>query len=339
MGFKTSWVQEANNHRAIFDYFYKDIIPDESLCIAYAKQVPFVEDSRRVVVGIGHVKRIVPAIEHNHTDAGVLRSMIWETMICHSIRDDHEDGFIIPYQQMMEYARNHPEFDMASITVFAPDDAFNEFSYATEHVSYDAVIDVLQSCIKAFDIINNCLDEDYSNVLEWLNRQLAQVWEDRGAFPGLGAMLCALEIPQGILIAKTIQEKMREGDDIWQLLDTVIARPQDYLDPMLSKAVTPIIQKTWKNMTDQRKTLFRLLSRFSLSIDQAFIMFNENERIKQEIHCSDQEIIDNPYIIYEQTRLKQEALYVSVKKVDRAVFPVASVLEKYPLEPPSALTS
>ena len=60
-------------------------------------------------------------------------------------------------------------------------------------------------------------------------------------------------------------------------------------------------------------------------------MFNENERIKQEIHCSDQEIIDNPYIIYEQTRLKQEALYVSVKKVDRAVFPVASVLEKYPL--------
>lgn len=339
LGFKTSWVQEANNHRAIFDYFYKDIIPDESLCIAYAKQVPFVEDSRRVVVGIGHVKRIVPAIEHNHTDAGVLRSMIWETMICHSIRDDHEDGFIIPYQQMMEYARNHPEFDMASITVFAPDDAFNEFSYATEHVSYDAVIDVLQSCIKAFDIINNCLDEDYSNVLEWLNRQLAQVWEDRGAFPGLGAMLCALEIPQGILIAKTIQEKMREGDDIWQLLDTVIARPQDYLDPMLSKAVTPIIQKTWKNMTDQRRTLFRLLSRFSLSIDQAFIMFNENERIKQEIHCSDQEIIDNPYIIYEQTRLKQEALYVSVKKVDRAVFPVASVLEKYPLEPPSALTS
>ena len=114
----------------------------------------------------------------------------------------------IAYQQMMEYAKDHPEFDLASITVFAPEDAFNEFSYATEHVSYDAVIDVLQSCIKAFDIINSCLDEDYSNVLDWLNRQLAQVWEDRGAFPGLGAMLCALEIPQGILIAKRIQERM-----------------------------------------------------------------------------------------------------------------------------------
>lgn len=337
--FNTIWVQDAENQKAIFDSFYADVVEDESLCIVYAKQVPFIEDTRRVVMGIGHVKRIVPAKEHNHTNAGTLRSMIWETMICHSIRDDHEDGFIIPYHQMMDYAQTHPDFDMASITVFAPEDAFNEFSYATEHVSYDAVIDVLQSCIKAFDIINNCLDEDYSNVLDWLNRQLAQVWEDRGAFPGLGAMLCASGIPQGILIAKKCQENMEDDVDIWERLDDVIAKPRKYLEPMLSKAITPIIQKTWKSMTEQRKTLFRLLSRFALSIDQASILFHENERVKHDIKCSDQDIIENPYIIYEQTRLKLDALYVSVKKVDRAVFPVASILEKYPLAAPSTLTS
>lgn len=339
LSFNTIWVQDAENQKAIFDYFYNDIVEDESLCIAYAKQVPFVEDTRRVVVGVGHVKKVIPAVEHNHTEEGKLRSMIWETMICHSIRENHKDGFVIPYQQMMEYAQTHPDFDMASITVFAPEDAFNEFSYATEHVSYDAVIDVLQSCIKVFDIINNCLDEDYSNVLEWLNQQLAQVWEDRGAFPGLGAMLCALEIPQGIMIAKRIQESMDSDDDIWVLLNNVIINPQNYLEPMLAKSITPVIQKTWKSMPDQRKTLFRLLSRFSLSIDQACILFYENERTKRDIICSDQDIIDNPYIIFEQTRLKQDALCISVKKVDRAVFPVASVLEKYPLSVPSALTS
>ena len=337
--FNTIWVQDAENHKAVFDYFYHDVKENESLCIAYAKQVPFVEDSRRVIVGIGHVKKVIPAVEHNHTNAGALRSLIWETMICHSIRPNHEDGFVIPYQQMMEYAKSHPDFDMSSITVFAPEDAFNEFSYATEHVSHDAVIDVLQSCIKAFDIINSCLDEDYSNVLEWLNRQLAQVWEDRGAFPGLGAMLCALAIPQGILIAKRIQERTDAKEDLWNVLDAVFESPQKYLEPMLAKAFTPVIQKTWRNMPAQRKTLFRLLSRFSLSIDQASVLFFENERSKQSILCSDQDIIENPYIIYEQTRLKQEALYVSVKKVDRAVFPVQSVLEKYPMEAPSALTS
>lgn len=339
LGFSTIWVQDAENQRAIFDYFYSDIVPDRSLCIAYAKQVPFVEDARRVIVGIGHVKQVVPAIEHRHTDAGKLRSMIWETMICHSIRPDHKDGFIIPYQQMMEYAKEHPNFDMSTITVFAPDDAFDEFSYATEHVSYDSVIDVLQSCIRAFTIINSCLNEDYSDVLAWLKCELKQAWIDRGAFPGMGAMLCVLGIPQGLLIAKDVQKNTGTSGDVWAYLDAVLSDPKAHLDSKLASAVTPIIQKTWHLMPEERKTLFRLLSRFSMTIDQADVLFNANERIKRDINCGDREIIENPYLVYEQTRLKQDALFVSVKKVDRAVFPAATVLEKYPLAAPSALTS
>ncbi len=337
--FDTMWVQDAENHKAIFDYFYGDVVENQSLCIAYAKQVPFVEDVRRVVIGIGHVKNIFPAVEHRRQTEDGLRSMVWETMICHSIREDHKDGFVIPYQEMMAYAQTHPEFDLASVTVFAPEDAFDEFSYATEHVSYDAVIDVLQSCIKSFTIINSCLDEDYSNVLDWLNRELAQVWENRGAFPGLGAMLCALEIPQGIMIAKQIQEGLKDGEDLWVCLDAMMSKPTAYLDPLLAKAIPPILQKTWRKMPKERKELFRLLSRFSLSIDQAFVLFHENERDKQGIRCSDREMLENPYLVYEQTRLKQDSLYISLRKVDRAVFPVASILEKYPLSEPTALAS
>lgn len=340
LSWNTSWVQEASNHRAIFDYFYGDVLPNESLCIAYVKQVPFIEDSRRVVVAMGHVKNIIPAVEHNHTDEGSLRSMTWETMICHSIREDHKDGFVIPYKEMMEYAEQHPEFDMADITVFAPEDSFEQFSYATEHVGYDAVIDVILSCIKAFEIINNCLDEDYSNVLEWLDCQLAQVWEDRGAFPGLGAMLCAMGIPMGILIAKNIKEELLEVDeDIWQFLDKVIRLPDKYLPTNLAEKITPIVQTTWKNLSEERRTLFQLLSRYSLTINQACMLFNANEREQQGLKCTDREIIENPYVIYELTRLKNDDYYISVKKVDRAVFPVASIREKYPVPEPSKLTS
>ena len=340
LGFNSTWVQEASNHRAIFDYFYQDVIPDQSLCIAYAKQVPFVEDNRRVVIGIGHVKRIVPAIEHKHTDAGQLRSMIWETMVCHSIREDHKDGFVIPYQQMMEYAQNHPDFDMASITVFAPQDAFNEFSYATEHLSYDAVIDVLLSCIKAFTIINDCLDEDYSNVLTWLNEQLAIVWEDRGAFPGLGAMLSAFGIQLGIPMAREIKATFEENhNDFWEYVDAVIEDPEPYMSEDICKSITPIIQRTWKSLKPERKQLFQLLSRFALNLTQAETLFNENLREKKHIQCSDRDILENPYILYEQTRLKLDYLYLSVQKVDRAVFPVPSIAEKYPLQAPSCLVS
>ena len=130
LGFNTNWIQEKDNHQAVFDYFYGDIVPDKSLVVAYAKQVPFVEDYRRVVVGMGHIKRVVPAVEHKCTDEKPLRSMTWETHICHSIRPGFEDGFVIPYQEMMEYAEEHSEFDITSIAVFAPEDAFEEFSYA-----------------------------------------------------------------------------------------------------------------------------------------------------------------------------------------------------------------
>ena len=339
LSFDTNWIQERDNQKAIFDYFYKDIIPDQSLVVAYAKQVPFIEDSRRVIIGIGHIKRVVDAKEHRHTDEKPLRSMTWETHICHSIRPNHKDGFVIPYQQMMEYAAHHPEFDISEITVFAPDDAFAEFSYATEHISHDAMIDVILSCINAFEKINRCLDEDYSDVLDWLNLRLAEVWEDRGAFPGLGSLFSAMEIPLGVLIAKQIREESAKGKDIWTLINTMFETPRQVLSKELAVRITPIIQKTWANMSSERKSLFMLLSRMAISIDQARILFIESERLKNKIHCTDREIIENPYLVYEQTRIKQEELLVSVRKVDRAVFPIPSVAEKYPLEKPSRLSS
>lgn len=340
LGFATPWIQDASNQKAIFDYFYQDVIPDHSLCIAYAKQVPFVEDNRRVVIGIGHVKRIVPAIEHKHTNAGNLRSMIWETMVCHSIRGNHKDGFVIPYQKMMEYAQSHPDFDMSSITVFAPQDAFDEFSYATEHVSYDAVIDVLLRCISAFKIINDCLDEDYSDVFTWLNEQLAIVWEDRGAFPGLGAMLTSFGIQLGIPMAHEIKTTYDESKgDFWRYVDDVINKPQSHLSEDISKSITPIVQKTWQSLKPERKQLFELLCRFSLNLIQAETLFDDSLRVKKHITCSDRDILENPYILYEQTRLKLDDLYLSIQKVDRAVFPVPSIAEKYPLQAPSCLVS
>ncbi|MCF0133823.1 MAG: AAA family ATPase [Blautia sp.] len=339
LSFENNWIQEASNHKAIFDYFYGDIVADESLVVAYAKQVPFVEDHRRVVVGMGHVKRIVDAVEHKHTDENNLRSLTWETHVCHSIRPDHKDGFIIPYQRMMEYAELHPEFDISTITVFAPDDAFAEFSYATEHVSHDALIDVILSCIKAFEIINVCLEDDFSNVIDWLNERLAEVWKDRGAFPGLGAMFSAMEIPLGVLIAKQIKEKVGDNEDIWDVVEKVFTLPEEVLSENLASKITPIVKQTWKSMSAERNELFKLLSRISLTIDQAKVLFIESDRIKNRINCKDRDIIENPYVLYEQSRLKREELYISVKKIDRAVFPIPEIAEKYPLDAPTKLSS
>ena len=220
----------------------------------------------------------------------------------------------------------------------APSDAFDEFSYATEHVTYDAVIEILLSCIRAFLIIDDILDEDYSDVLQWLDARLNEVWDERGAFPGLGSMLCAIKVKYGILVAKEIVEKTGE-DNIWETVNLVFKEPKKVLSASLAKGIDDFTCKMWNGMPAERKQLFKLLARFDLTIAQAEVLFQQNKRSQEDIPLSDSDIIQNPYLLYEGTRLKRDELAISVKRIDRAVFPVESIRSQYPLEAPTALTA
>ena len=333
-----NWLQMGESHQAVFDYFYKDVVPNQSLCLIYAKQVPFIEDVGRVIIGIGHIKNISMPVEYKRSKKNGIKSMLWETHISHSIRPDHKDGFLIPYEKILKYADENPDFDLKSVCVMAPSDAFDEFSYATEHVTYDAVIEILLSCIRAFRIIDDILDEDYSDVLQWLDARLNEVWDERGAFPGLGSMLCAIKVKYGILVAKEIVEKTGE-DNIWETVNLVFKEPKKVLSASLAKGIDDFTCKMWNGMPAERKQLFKLLARFDLTIAQAEVLFQQNKRSQEDIPLSDSDIIQNPYLLYEGTRLKRDELAISVKRIDRAVFPVESIRSQYPLEAPTALTA
>ena len=43
------------NPKGIFDYFFSGISPHNSLIFPYYKQVPFIDDNRRVIAGIGNI--------------------------------------------------------------------------------------------------------------------------------------------------------------------------------------------------------------------------------------------------------------------------------------------
>ncbi|MBR3935388.1 MAG: sigma-70 family RNA polymerase sigma factor [Oscillospiraceae bacterium] len=109
---------------------------------------------------------------------------------------------------MMKYAEEHPEFDMRSITVFAEDDYFEEFSYATEQLSYDAVISVLLQTIKALEIIKESIPGNWAHCISWTKDRLAEVWRDRGPFPGLGSMLSAVGFRCGEIMAKELENSI-----------------------------------------------------------------------------------------------------------------------------------
>lgn len=335
-----TWVQDGRNQKTMFNAFFERAVENESICVFYAKQVPFIEDSRRVVIGLGHIQSVQPPIKYDMSNPKGMTSYAWENMVKHSVRPDMKDGFILPYYQLMAYAAEHKDFDIRTGTVFAADDYFEEFSYASEQLSHDAVIDVILQTLKAVEVYKACkLTGDWDYVIKWLNNELNNVWEDRGAFPGLGAVLSAFGIPSGPVVARELKEKCSDDDSIWSLVDSAIENPEQYLSDICASQIHEVIQITWKNLSAERRKYIELLSRVNLSIDQAAVLYLQEKREESNIQFEDSEIIDNPYLLYEKTRDKEEYLKISIKKVDLAFFPPDFIAKKYPVEKPAAMNS
>lgn len=96
-----AWIQHERNQRAMLDTFFSAVQPDHSLCFIYAKETPLSDDQRRVLVGVGRVKSKTAVVPYSN-DRGGFGSVLWERMIEHSIRPSMEDGFLLPYHQLLE---------------------------------------------------------------------------------------------------------------------------------------------------------------------------------------------------------------------------------------------
>lgn len=345
LDFKNAWVQDARNHQAIFKRFYENIIPNESLVFAYAKQVPFVDDPRRIIIAVGLVEEVIPSVEHNHTDTGTLRSYTWETMIRHSIRENGDNGFLMPYYKLMEYAKDHSDFDIRLATVYASEDYHYEFSYATEHLSHDGTIDTLLRIVKAFEYIAQFDDIEIhtQKYINWCKNRLKKVWEERGGYPGLGEMLYAFGVKKGLPISEKIKDYAKENSvTAFSCVEDLFAKKASYLPEELTNSITPEIVDAWNALSTERKALFELLSRFSLSelnpkYNRYDYLFNTEKRNKCNKTWTDKDILENPYTIYERTRYLIPELRVPVRFVDMAIFPNEVIQEKYPLAAPSKL--
>ena len=337
--FDTYWVQDARNQRAIFDAFYENVEPFKSLVIPYVKQVPFIDDSKRVVMGVGYVTSVVLPPEHNHTNASNLSSMLWETMLGHSIREDRTNGFLLPYREMMEYAKTHPDFDLSSIAVLVDDEYFEMFSYAAEHISYDAVISVLLQIINSLKIIKGCIPGDWDKCITWVRQRIDEVWLERGLFPGLGSMLHAIGFKSYEVVATLIKKKIPDESDFETEAGKIILDPGEYLEKSLSCINNQNGIDTYASLSKEERTLFWLLARMSITDDQAYLLFNSEIRRKNRIELSDEDIIGNPYSLYEKTRLLKSEYGIAVKTVDMAVFPAKIIRDINPLLAPSALKS
>jgi hypothetical protein len=333
LDWSSSWVSHGESQKAIFDYFFSGINPHNSLIFPYYKQVPFIEDNRRVIAGIGNIVSNVEFHEYESDGSSDEKNYIWETNAAHSIRNDGKDGFLMPYLEISEYVKKHPDFDVSSVTLFEPAGFRAEFSYAAEWVSYDSAIDLLNQAKTALKNIAKLklieANHEWVNVqLEYVDNQLNRVWNQRGIFPGLGSILSAFGVRYGFDVAKHVDTS---ENDLISELKLYFSGDKETGIEKLDDSLADKEDEFYGLLRDENKTkYFELLSRLNLSVKQAIFAWGNLKNRAAEI-------IENPYLLYELTRKEKDIHQVTISQIDNAMFVNPLVENKYPLKKPTKM--
>ncbi len=339
------WIQGHRSQKALLDAFFSAIKPKESLIFFYAKRTPLLDDDQWMIIGAATVTSVGDLEEwkYDGDQNPVIRSYLWERSVCHSLRPDGAGGVLLPYHELLERAEADSSLDISDCIAFVPDEYRAEFSYASELVSQGTAISALLAVKEA--LLNHGLRfaGEWRSQLKWIDERLGELWELRGPYPGLGAVLTVFGAPHGHQLAQHCWTAAGENGDTWDVLAQLAAQPAKAPKDLVPQLAA--IGDIWGYLNGKagakRLALAKLLSRINLSSDQAERWWDPAARTEAGIRESeaaldDAAILANPFLLFECDR--EQADSIAFKTVDQAMFPQAAVAAAHPVPGPSAMS-
>lgn len=346
--FASPWVFGRERQEAILKLFSSRLTPERSLVFFYCKEgQPLGDTISRLVMGVGRIATLAPPMAYDVTKKKPTHLM-WDLLVRHTIRPDGEDGFLLPYHDYLEPTGDAAEDArreqlLREIAVPADPAHVRVFSYAAELAPADIALSTLVRCLESVRKIreHGIAKGPWERREEWLNQQIAQAWQDRGPFPGLGPSLEALGMRLGTALALELRssEMVKADADPWPTVDAILRGKQKPPQPAYADDLEAI-RETWTSLADERRALLKLLSRFALTSAQALRWFDPKERVKgTAAKVSDEDILANPYRMSEVDLGDWNDSPVSVGLIDRGLLPDATIAANHPVPEPSKVGS
>lgn len=346
--FASPWVFGRERQEAILKLFSSRLTPERSLVFFYCKEgQPLGDTISRLVMGVGKIATLAPPKAYDVTKKKPTHLM-WDLLIRHTIRPHGEDGFLLPYHDYLEPTGDAAEDArrerlLREIAVSADPAHVRVFSYAAELAPADIALSTLVRCLESVRKIreHGIAKGPWERREEWLNQQIAQAWQDRGPFPGLGPALEALGMRLGTALALELRSSgtLKADADPWPTVDAILRGKQRPPQPAYAEDLKAI-RETWTSLPDERRSLLKLLSRFALTSEQGLRWFDPKERAKgTAAKVSDEEILANPYRMSEVDLGDWNDSPVSVGLIDRGLLPDATIAAKHPVPAPSKVGS
>ena len=326
-----SWVQHPHNQKVLLDAFFGCLKKEESLIFFYCKHTPFSEPNERTIVGVAKVRGEIGDILNygfNENEDNGHRSYPWDRCVQHSLTDTDPEGFLLPYHDIIDYCENEGlDIDYQEFAAYAPD--FMQFSYASELVEHDTAIDALLAIAEMLKKTEKLLGKRFTDKLAWIDSEISRIWDMRGGFPGMGPVLSAMNIADGNTIAWEIQKHIlnKDGDllatDPWSLFEECLQDPNKHFSGTRAELFSATAKKIWTSKPQKKKECYKLFSRLQLNNDQAGML------LSGIMAATVSEILQNPYLIYEKTRLRNNA--ISFRQVDKVMMPPDKIKSAFPL--------
>ena len=334
-------------NRKWYELFFSRIAAKQSLVFFYTKSGhPLDEIINRLIVGVGQIEWL-PTLQYYEASKGP-RYPLWDRLFSHSIRPDGYAGILLPYHDYLETTDDPGENDrrrelLEEIAVVPEPGNVKAFSHVGEHATHDVALSSLVRCLETVRTIrtHRIASGPWEKREEWINEKIHTVWQDRGAFPGAGPSLEALGMRLGTSMVLELRTSgaIKSTDDPWPTLDAILrgrrAPPQKAY-----KGDVEAVGATWSALSEERRSLLKLLSRFELSPIQARRWFVPTERKKTTRgQVDDVAILQNPYRIVETDLGDAREHPVALGMIDRGLLPGTTIAAAHPVPVPSNVGS
>ena len=252
------------------------------------------EEDNYVIVGASRIKKIDDFHYYENTTeqihADYAGGVIWQKPITSNYPNE---GLAIPYWKYMDNE------DILNRIVIKPQHR-SPFKYGSREVSNDDAIEIINQLINAVDVLIEIGDdtENWEERKGWLNNVLNELWKARGPYPGFASAMINMGLEELVqyYIAITNEQDMKLfRDEVKRLLDG----EQDEVFGHSIANLKTIRREYMLKEDEEQELLMSILPRFDLTAEQMGAILSE-ERSDVSITASLAEILENPYIIFEQ---------------------------------------
>jgi len=311
------WVFEPDRQLALLSNFWGRLEKNRSLIFFYCNQGnPLEEGLNRVLVGVGRISNIGPQLFFGKKPPKFPDDYpIWSRCVTH---DFANQGLRLPYH---EYLREG--HDPSNIICRIPEGTMLDFSYVGEHVSDDTAVGALERLLQCVQAVKeeNKVQGDWQRHIVWLNDVLSEVWQNRGPFPGAGSVLQFLGVEAGTAFHRQVlMPRIKNGENAWEYLLAILEGKRDCKEQQYAKPLKQASER-WAAYSPLRRKLLSLLVRFELTPKQVKRLADADERANAGIDASDEQLLDNPYIISELDQGGADLDAISLEAVDRGMRP------------------